>query len=234
MPPQPLSLVMPHATVSWGAGFAFEKRPSLAPLVAEAISAWAYAEATMGDILIRMLGARGEPAAKMYSAIVSTTARLDALSAAARCSLQSRYLEMFDALKMVVKPVAGARNRLAHDLWCYSDDLPDALLLLDASASFDFFVERNTFHFDQDARAAAIQGKRPPPLFPMDRVFVYREQELTEILTAVREVHQLLALFVVVASGHQPQAESNFRELELEPRIQTALARLRKRSENAP
>jgi len=223
MPPQPLSSVNRNAIVKGGSTIAFQKHPDLAMLVAQAIGAWAELDSTISKILIQMLGAHAEPAARMYAALRSSQAQFDALAAAARCSLQPRDLELFNALMLVVRPARRARHRLAHDIWCYSDDLPDALLLIEANSHFNFFVQRNIWEFQPDSSTD----------FERIRVFVYRERDLREILANFTQTHELLALFAVAAGGG-PGAESNYHELVLEPPIQEALTRLRRQSGSAP
>jgi hypothetical protein len=128
-------------------------------------------------------------------------------------------------------PMARARHRLAHDLWCYSDDLPDALLLLESEASFGFAVDRNRFQFSPNALMKAVKGA---PVFPVDRIFVYREKDLSEIVGQMADAANYFAQFHTVISGAPPAAKSNSRELTLEPPIQEALARLRKQAGNCP
>ena len=233
MPPQPLSNVKSSAAVKWDSEDALLKRPELAALVARAIASWAYAESGMGDILIQMLGARAEPAAKMYAALNSNQAQFDALNAAARCCLQPDELETFQAVVWVVRKAARMRHRLAHNLWCYSDDLSDALLLLDADAWLQFSIEQNIFRFHQTALVAALE-ERPLPNFPKDRVFVYREHELLEIIKQILTARNVIGMFSGALALEPPGRGANYYELLLEPQIQEALSRLQKQQKNGP
>ena len=232
MPPQPLSSVNKNAVVKWGTQYAFERNPNLAILAMRVIAGWAHADSFMQSVLIKMLGARAEPAARMFTALNSSNAKIDALSAVARSVLVPENLEMFEAIMMVTRPAARARHRLAHDLWCYSDDLPDALLLLDATANFDFTLQQAIFRL-QNPMVTLVEG-RTAPTFPKDRVFVYRERDLEEIKDQVSNVGNFWALFHDIAMLNPTLPVPNFRELELEPQIKEALARLRKQSGNAP
>ncbi len=228
MPPQPLSSVKSSAVVKWG-GDAFEKHPELSVLVVRCIAGWAHAEGFMRELLVRMLGARAEPAAKMYAALSSAQAQFSVLQAAARCTLRTPHLEMFEAIISLARRTARARHRLAHDLWCYSDDIPDAMLLLEATAAFNFTIEKNQFLQNGSVLAAMLQGQKAPT-FPTDRVYVYREKDLAEILNEIFQVQNYLAQFQNVATPDSPTAASSYSELLLEPRIQEALARQSKKS----
>ncbi|MCH7480851.1 MAG: hypothetical protein IIC79_05605 [Chloroflexi bacterium] len=233
--PQPLSSVKRSAVVKWGDQDTFEKRPELAIMVIRAIAGWAHAEGFMREILVRMLGARAEPAAKMYAALRSSQVQISALSAAAECTLSPPRLELFKAIMKVAQPVARTRHRLAHDLWCYSDDLPDALLLLETDAAFNFSIERNRFRFSPNRTklAAKLVGLEPPE-FPIERVFVYRENDLQEIIRNTSEIQNYFAIFQDVVDLTSGTAESSYRELMLELPIQESVTRLRLQSGNGP
>ena len=135
----------------------------------------------------------------------------------------------------VAQPVARTHHRLAHDLWCYSDDLPDALLLLETDAAFNFSIERNRFRFSPNRTklAAKLVGLEPPE-FTIKRVFVYRENDLQEIIRNTSEIQNYFAIFQDVVDLTSGTAESSYRELMLELPIQESVTRLRLQSGNGP
>lgn len=128
MPAQPLSRVRTKANIYFGVA-AFQKNPDLAILPLLVIARWSTIDGTLALLLAKMLKSDIAIGVAMCQALASGEARRDALSAAARASLQRADLNLFDAVMKVIKPSRDRRNEFAHHIWGYSEDIPNALLL---------------------------------------------------------------------------------------------------------
>lgn len=222
MPPQPLSRVNSTTPVLFDPK-AITERPQLAILVSRAIAGWSEAEGQMGYLLVRMLGANAEPALAMFSALTSAPAQIAVVRAAAEAVLDSERMEMVNAVLAIASPLATQRHRLAHQIWGYSEDLPEALILADSKDISQFWMKL----FNAARQYAA--GKRPPETdWPRDRLFVYRERDLTDIVAEMDELRDNFYQLSFLVEPGDPWRARILDYLNAKPRIQAALTRIRK------
>lgn len=97
---------------------------TLLPIIAR----WADIEANVRTILSYVLRAEAAPVAAMLNAIVSASAQMDMIHAAGWAKLFDPELETFEAVIKIARAAARKRNAIAHHVWAYSDDLPEALV----------------------------------------------------------------------------------------------------------
>lgn len=122
-------------------GRLLEKRPLHLAYLGMAVSRWAYVEQSMAffyDYLLAQKGAGqefGQPVDGLgvasFGAVRSTRTKLDLLYLAIEWRLGEAILDEFKTTTArKVEAAAKERNLLAHGLVEYSDQLPDALLVL--------------------------------------------------------------------------------------------------------
>lgn len=130
MSPRPLKQVVPGGIAYTTGPDALRRQPELAGMAMNIVAQWAVNEVRMARILVVLLGAQSRPVIAMHSALTSTQAQMAALRAAAKTMVTDEYWNTFDAALVVVKKLAKERNRVAHWIFGYSNQVPDALLLV--------------------------------------------------------------------------------------------------------
>jgi hypothetical protein len=196
MPPQPLLSVRRDATLSVDP-LALREHPALSLYIAEITATWAQIDCNLGVILARMLGAAARPSMAMYSALTGASAQRAALRAAAEASLLPAHLEVFKIILLLAKRLGNKRNQIVHGLWGASPQVPHALVLI----SQDAIVE---LHTQNSEYVASVSAGNPvsarESLVPLDlsRAFVYREQDLSELLDDITELYSNTRSFALM------------------------------------
>lgn len=178
--PQPLRRVKKDATYFTGPE-APVMRPDLAPLVAAVISHWSFIERDLGVTIGRVMHVEVAGAAlSMFYALGSTRTRIDALNGAVEVTLEPNVIVLYERVMKEVRACARERNAIAHGLWGWSDDLPDALLLVEQ------YTEAHLFGASLRAR---LPDKAKAP------VMVYRKPDFEGIISRMTRVRGLLSQF---------------------------------------
>jgi hypothetical protein len=102
---------------------------------------WSEIELELGALMVAFLGASAIPTVAIYTDLLAFRTREQALRSAAQKTLSPDHLDIFEAVISIVKSVAKQRDRLAHWLWRISDDLPDAILLIDPRILLPAFAD---------------------------------------------------------------------------------------------
>lgn len=219
MCPQPLSRVKPDAYVKWDAA-ALAERPPLAVWVARTIAAWSQIEARLGNVLTGMLSADAVPVAAMYARIDSAAARSAALEGAAPAALKQEDQGLFLATLRVLRRLGRTRNEFAHWIWGHSDQLPDALLLLDPKDDIQHHAKPPDLNalagvfrenadalrsdaagaFDRVSMQLAMQMRMDPAL-----VRVYREPDFEEAHKGAQRADWLSLNLLLLARRKQDE-----------------------------
>jgi hypothetical protein len=216
MPIQPLSQVKSAAMLHFYPPDIMTVRPRLAPLIAECIAEWAQIECTLGIILAVILETEAQTGLAMYMSLTSLSNQMTVVSAAAKAKLTVADEELFSAVLMVVKSAAKDRHKFAHWCWALSDDLPDALLLLDPAYQAPLLANWLGLH---------------DPLTPVDRdhIYVLREQDGKDIVSNMKMAKKHLYSLINVLHVEDRAVRAERRQkLSSEPQILEALGRLRK------
>jgi hypothetical protein len=138
--PQPL----PHSlrdTVSYSIGSpgdsVFLKRPDLSVLALSAIGTWSRVEFSFLRMFVVLMGGPETLSASIYVGLETQSAKTTAITVAANSLLKDRpdELRAVKALIKLAKTHQKSRNKLAHWMWGYSDQLPKALLLMDPKSN---------------------------------------------------------------------------------------------------
>lgn len=206
MPPQPLSIVKPDATVILGnAGHrALSERRDLAVLAMEAIASSSNVDSFLLSLFVVLLGGDASLAARIYLHLETQSAKSAALNEAIG-KLQGyapKYAALVRAIVAISKTNQKARDRLAHHVWGISPDLPDALLLVDPK---DIVVGDN---------------------LNRDAIYVYQAQHLQDIIAANDRLSGFGLRLMLVFSDHPGNADGRLYDaLCKEPEIQERLDR---------
>jgi hypothetical protein len=180
---------------------------------------WSLVEAGIGTMLSFIMEAEFAATAAMLGSLRSSSAQIDAVAAAGKAKLKGRDLELFEAVIMITRSAAKKRNMVAHHIWAYSSDLPDALLLVDPRAYANIYVDLHT--------SIATKTLRPTKMHPpAENVLVYREKDFSEIID---ELHAVIRC-VVFASFHLDRKASGdfYDDLCAVPLLAQALDQVRR------
>jgi hypothetical protein len=171
------------------------QRPELASLIAQCIAMWNDAELQMALSLGAILKTNSDAAVALFLAIKTSRTQRDALSSVARLLLSGADLDAFDALLIVYEGLEKQRNALAHGLYGVVDSLPDAILWTDIQDHSNFII---------NVLAKEYQGT--PVADPHEKLrkdmFVYRRDDLVELLAALTELQKAVFAF---HCHHQPR-----------------------------
>jgi hypothetical protein len=107
---------------------AIEQRPELFSMVGRCLIAWPHVEAEMALVLGQLLGANNAGALAVFQTLRRSIAQRDAISEAAKASLNETDCELVFAALNVHKSVEAERNALAHGHLGIYTVLPDMLL----------------------------------------------------------------------------------------------------------
>lgn len=156
---------------------ALNSKPEMAILVASIFAASASVDHELSLLLVRILGAEAAPALAIYGVLESQSLQRKALVAAASAHFEKSpsEFEIFSAVISAAECAQADRHRLAHGVWAKSEQLPDALLVVDPKA-----LKENTTAMEElwlgPGPKADKTLKRVITLF--DDVFVYKIADL--------------------------------------------------------
>jgi hypothetical protein len=226
MPPQPIWSIREDAKATANPNM-IRRQPALAVHIAEIIALWSRIETTLGGVLALMLDAGVRPSMAMYGAIQNSRAQMDALEAAAKSVLSEGDFELFGAVMTIIKRAAAKRHKIAHWVWAYSAQIPDALVLIDPDA----FLEYNVKSSELIAAVKAGDFSVTSTEVDLSRAFAYRDKDFLEIINELRNAMEVANIFAGVANLSGVDDGPRHQLLAL-PQIQEALQRIRARSRN--
>ncbi len=229
MPPQPLSRVRPLAKV-FASPEAIQRRPRLAPYIAEVIARWADIEANVGSILAFLLAAEAGPTIAMLQAVRSASAQMDMIEAAGKIKLIDPELEMFEAVVRLARSSARKRNNVAHHIWAYCDEMPEALLLIEPVAYLDIFVAVS--EANRNPKFETLNQSRFEP--DNSRILVYRESDFTEIIEELKSIARRTTFLINYLHLENPGRDRMYSLLWNEPLIPSAVKAIRKNRASIP
>lgn len=190
-------------------------------LAARIVANAAALDAYLSGLLVSFMGSKAKPTFAMFEAI-HQTAKTQALRAAAKTMLTQDDHDMFLALLALAKSADKHRNRFAHWLWAYSEDIDDGLLLIDPAANFEVLVSAN---------ANLEEGRRivTNSLVELDRkrVLVYSLADLSAVVTDYTTLRDWFIAFNQHIHPHLERDEWLYRSMLAAPAFREALARVR-------
>jgi hypothetical protein len=229
MPPQPLSRVRPSAKV-FASPESIQRRPRLAPFIAEVIARWADIEANVGSILAFLLAAEAGPTIAMLQAVRSASAQMDMIEAAGKIKLTDPELEMFEAVVRLARSAARKRNNVAHHIWAYCNEIPEGLLLIEPAAYLDIFVAVSKAN--RNPEVAQLNESRVEP--DSSRILVYREPDFTEIIDELKSMARCTTFLINYLHLENPSRNRMYSLLWNEPLIPSAVKAVRKNRPSIP
>jgi hypothetical protein len=196
--PQPLSRVKLGANVRQRPSILDHLPAEYAQTIAAIFSYSSLIEYRLSLLLVRILGADAAPAIAMFSTLIPQHSQLRALDAAAKAALDEKEYDVFKATMSVTTSVQTPRNQLAHWVWAYSTDVPNALLLADPTSGKErdreFVLALETGETDP-AKIGALNTFDPA------HVQVYREGDLKKARDELEQASQMTFLTVVYFDG---------------------------------
>ena len=130
-------------------------------------------------------------------------------------------LEIFEAVIQTARAVGKKRNAIAHHVWEYTTELPEALLLIEPEAYSDMFVELQTAFQSPAAGWTILQTDN-------ERTLVYRENELHEVITELKIVVRCTTFLINYLEPRHIARDRMYSMLCSEPSIDAALISIRK------
>ena len=193
--PQPLSTFSKVHSITFDTN-ALNNRPKMAILVASIFAASASVDHELSLLLVRVLGAEAAPALAIFSVLESQNLQRKALAAAASAHFEKSpsEFEIFSAVISAAECAQADRHRLAHGVWAKSEQLPDALLVVDPKALKD-----NTTAMKELRRGPGPKAdnalKRVITLF--DDIFVYKIADLERARRDLKEAEGVMSQYNV-------------------------------------
>ena len=160
--------------------------PHLAAIVAEIIAINSEIDLQQGRYLASLLGTDQVAGVAMFLAITGDMTRRDVVAAASRTKRTIEEYALYERAFKKLRAVEAERNAFAHQLWGISDELPDALLLVDLEYRLSHMMEIDEMmkEWRKRIRSGRIEVTRirPPPAAAMrldpSKIGVYREADL--------------------------------------------------------
>lgn len=221
MAPQPLSSVGRNAKPVFDP-IAADKRPELAALAAKSIAISASIEHHMVGIIAEMLGPNAQPAAAMYMSLRAAPVQRDAMEAVAEAVLPPHDQRLFGAVREIASAANSDRNRFAHWIWGYAEDLPYSLLFLDPKArrsfEIDYAMARQAARAGDNSLLTSLQHDGAS-------ILAYRKSDFEESVTKLLRARLIVASFremIALRELHDPLYE----RLTSQPEVAAEMARL--------
>lgn len=178
----PLSSVTGVEHVLFAPG-SIAKRPELAAGITQVIETWSWCDARMLYIGRQCLGGNALVSTAALQAVKNQDAQKAMVFAAVRASVDVDHAAVFEAAVNSTNRSRTVRHQFAHHYWGISDDLPNALILLDPR---DLHVEIAT-RLQLQIRKHAGQEDRT-------RMFVWRQQDVDEAAASAKRAHEIMSL----------------------------------------
>lgn len=216
MAPRPLKQVVPGIVAYATGPEALRHQPELAAIAMNVVSQWAVNEVRMARILVELLGAQSRPVVAMHSALTSTQAQTAALRAVAKTMVSAERWPIFDAALLVVKKLAKERNRIAHWIFGYSEQVPDAFLLINPADFIDGEVE----YHEGIAKGANVMDMT----LRKEGAFIYDKIEFERVYMDAVLAQSIIIRLTFLCSPSQ-LASLAYDQLSNEPLIRSVLDR---------
>lgn len=177
------------------------KNPELSGRVLMVLSAWGKLDTEMGVVFASFLNTQAEIGVAIYNQLTNQNTQDGAMRSAASLVLDRHQLDLFLALMKVAKGPRDQRNEMAHGIWGFSEDLPDALLLLNPKIALKLrgqVVAASEFLKSLGPGAAVTDGMLTritnSPRIGED-IWVYRQPDLDAIHKQIAEAIDLWSDF---------------------------------------
>lgn len=220
-PRQPLLKRQSQAVVTFGVG-AIEYRPVAAQILARCVAYWTNVECQLARLLAVILKANTEPAIAMYLSLRNARAKTEALTAAAKLTLDESDYELLLALMQCKNSTEKERNDLVHGVFGISNDIPDGLIWMSTTDYTTHLAKVEPLGLTPDQSA-----------FVRKRSFVYEVGDLETIARKIEELNNVIGFFLgYLKSGDPAWRAQRYTQLCNEPLLSIELTRLRLHQKN--
>lgn len=161
----------------------FEKRARLAPYCIDAVASSSQLDASLLRLFMQLMGGSQRVAARMYLSLKTRGPTNAAITAAAKSALSAWQFGVFDVITKSSKSAQGERDNLAHWVWGYSNDLPDALLLIDPQ------------YLPLDHHPFGIGYQLNDLVDRANKIFAYEERDFRSIASKLKELARAAETF---------------------------------------
>ncbi|MBA3527122.1 MAG: hypothetical protein H0T82_09415 [Sphingomonas sp.] len=165
------------------------------------IAVWAHIDGNFALILTNCLRTDIATGSAMYQSLTGGDAKRAALAAAANQALSPDDFSLFQAVQKAVKASRDRRNDFAHNIWAFSSDIGNALLLMEAAVVIDHNVTWRQYIEDHkkpiEVTNGTVRHVLPiPPIFDLDfsKIQVFKKPDLERDLKAAEEADRLVTL----------------------------------------
>jgi len=201
---------------------ALEQYPKLEELIGRCVMAWPPAEAEMALFLGYLLGANNNAAAlAVFQSLRRSSAQRDAISEAAKVTINSTDQELLAAALNVHKSIEAERNAISHGHFGTYSKLPNALLWMTTND----YVELK-------ATLSLVRATFTPELAKKSyaRMYVYKADDFEQIYKNIQYIGWVWTdLTNYLRADHFARAEL-YDRLCNQARIAQALATLRQKN----
>ena len=163
----------------------------------------------------------------MLHAINSASAQISMIRAAGSAKLYDPELEVFEAVMKIAGAAAHKRHPIAHHVWAYSVELPDALLLIEPEAYTDMFVELQEMLKQPKIGWIILEADK-------SRTMVYRENDFRQIIEEFTSVSKCTTYLINYLETNHVARDQMYRLLCSEPLMDAALISLRTNRQPRP
>jgi hypothetical protein len=232
MAPQPLSRLRNDAKPVF-TGYAAALRPFHAMRVGKALAYSAAIESEIVEVLAEMLGEHGEAASAIYMALRSANAQTAAIQAVATTALDVENATRLMIIQDVASVANKHRNRFAHWLWGYADELPDHLLFFDPSHHRPRAINR-AHVLNRCVASGDFSGLDSAIGYDPKYVLAYSLSDLDEAVGSLFRASSLFSLFANSISKHDPLQHQLSELLGSQREVAEGIARRQKNRATPP
>jgi hypothetical protein len=156
-------------------------------LAMQVISGWANVEYHIKGLFLNIVGDNPQPACDLFADIRNIGPQIGALTKIANSTLQQKECDILTCVVAEIESVRTERNRIAHSVWGYSPDLPDAALFCTSDDMLDFFIAlRLAGQFVKGDWRKTKLGKQGLS-FDEATTYIYRRPDFEEVIARMRD-----------------------------------------------
>lgn len=225
MPPQPIDSVKRGAKYS----LRFSSiDPLTAKHVAECIAEWSVVELHVGYLFSTLLDTNARRSADLFASLDSSTAKRHSLRAAALSRLTADENELFERFLSYLKSQQKTRDKLAHWIIGASDEIADAIVLVDPKSIWSLFGVNHEIKITREELIALGEGyDERRQKFRRQDIFVYTVKALKNDIQEFSDIQKLTTWlsFLTIAPIGSATRKMIFDELAQDARLQPSTRR---------
>ncbi len=204
-------------------------RPDLALKAMSVIAEWSILESFMSSLFAALLLGDDGRAAAIFSTIRSQQGQRDAIKAAVDLSaLDQNKRDIISAVFSIYEKASKPRNKIAHWVWGYSPELPDAVLLADPNAMAAFHAKIAAF----TRTVSTAKNYEPRPEIDKSRIFAWNAADFETASEKIQRAMDLASQTTLALLTSAPLSDPILLQLSNEPDLRAELERLNRDRQN--